>query len=390
MFQTPWSSGTKEEQFKTAMSIDKDQSSHVKLFLKKPACPFCGLDVDRPKELDIRRQGEMPVGSCTCGAVYAYDVTGHSLGAAFVEALVFACNMDWDLAWQLSPGEDYLEKLVENYDIDSHLIVPSGSHQGRRVSGGLYFIRMHNEILEATREGVEKKLDRAVPVSVSVQKPAGLPAEKALTRKNIEELVRAYQVETLVRAAGQDKRMVRELQRLLYSSEELVRYRTAEILGKSSAIIARNDPGTVSNLMQRLLNTIANPGASSWGAIDTIGEIIASTPALFAGYLPTLYQFLEDDMLRPRILRAIGKAAEARPDLLRGAIFRLLPFLRHPDGETRGYAARLFGFLSTPEAKGDLEQLLEDSYPITLYRNGSVEQTTVGRLSAEALGKLSL
>jgi hypothetical protein len=331
----------------------------------------------------------MPVGSCTCGAVYAYDVTGHSLGAAFVEALVFACNMDWDLAWQLLPGEDYLEKLVENYDIDSHLIVPSGSHQGRRVSGGLYFIRMHNEILEATREGVEKKLDRAVPVSVSVQKPAGLPAEKALSRKDIEELVRAYQVEPLVRAAGQDKRMVRELQRLLYSSEELVRYRTAEILGKASAVIARNDPGTVSKLMQRLLNTIANPGASSWGAIATIGEIIASTPALFAGYLPTLYQFLEDDMLRPRILRAIGKAAEARPDLLRGAIFRLLPFLRHPDGETRGYAARLFGFLATPEAKGDLEQLLEDSYPISLYRNGAVEQTTVGRLSAEALGKLS-
>lgn len=325
----------------------------------------------------------MPVGSCACGAVYAYDVTGHSLGAAFVEALVFGCDMDWDLAWQLLPGEDYLENLVENYDIDSHLIVPGGSHQGRRVSGALYFIRMHSDIQEVTRAGVEKKLDRAVPVSV--QKPAGLPVEKDLTRKEVEALVRDYRVEPLVRAAGQDKRMIRELQRLLYSSEELVRYRTAEILGKASAVIARNDPGTVSNLMQRLLSTIVNPGASSWGAIDTIGEIIANTPALFAGYLPTLYRSLEDDMLRPRLLRAIGKVAEARPDLLRRAIFRLLPFLRHHDGETRGYAVRLFSFLDTPEAKEDLKQLLADSHPISLYRNGAVEQITVGQLAAEAL-----
>jgi hypothetical protein len=61
---------------------------------------------------------EMPVGSCSCGAVYACDETGHNLGSAMIEALVFGCNMDWDLAWGLLPEEDYLEKLVENYDLE--------------------------------------------------------------------------------------------------------------------------------------------------------------------------------------------------------------------------------------------------------------------------------
>ena len=44
----------------------------------RPACPFCGHLVERPAE----KPGEMPVGSCTCGAVYAFDETGHSLGTA--------------------------------------------------------------------------------------------------------------------------------------------------------------------------------------------------------------------------------------------------------------------------------------------------------------------
>jgi len=73
---------------------------------REVTCPFCGKPIERPRELATHRPREMPVGSCTCGAVYAYDATGHNLGAAFVEALVFACNWDWDLAWGLLPEED--------------------------------------------------------------------------------------------------------------------------------------------------------------------------------------------------------------------------------------------------------------------------------------------
>ncbi len=59
------------------------------------------------------------LGRCQCGAVYASDETGHNVGAAMVEALVYACNDDWDLAWSLVPEDDYLTGRLENYDADN-------------------------------------------------------------------------------------------------------------------------------------------------------------------------------------------------------------------------------------------------------------------------------
>lgn len=358
----------------------------VKGFAQTPECPFCGLPVEKPKEIAARRLGEMPVGSCSCGAVYACDVSGRNMGAAFIEALVFGCNMDWDLAWSLAPGEDYQEKLVERYDLESHKVVPHGSFEGRRIKGALYFVRLHEEIREVTGAGVRRKLEKAAPAATG---PAAPPPElKPLSKQMVEELVGAYQLGPLIQSAGHNKRLIRDLQRLLYSGDELFRHRAADALGKVSAAIAGKDPGAVSNLLQRLVESISYPGASSWGAIDTIGEIIYNSPDLYMGYLPRLYQFLEDVDHRPRILRAMARAAEARPGLLRNATFRLLPFLSDPNPEARGYAVLIFDRMGAREAKNYLGQMTGDSGEINIYHDGTMEKTTVGRLAAEALERI--
>lgn len=357
--------------------------------MASPECPFCGIPIEKPRELNLRRPQEMPLGSCSCGAVYAYDATGRNLGPAFIEALTFGCDMDWDLAWDLLPEEDYLEKLVKNYDGENHLLAPDGTHEGRRIPGALYFIRLHRSIQELTRPGVQEKLDRAAPVS-----PAPFPEwikEKTFTKKDIEELVSGYQVETLLDIAARDKKIIRDLQRLLYSEDELFRSKTAEILGKVSAVIARRDPGTVSKFIQRLFTAFSDTGASSWGAIEAIGEIISNSPEILAGYAPALYQFLNDEMLRPKTLRALGEIAQARPDLLRQSSFRFLPFLQDAKPEARGYAAWLLGNLGnlgTAAAKADLERLRGDNQEIEFYKNGTISKKTVGHLALEALEKI--
>ncbi|MCL6561198.1 MAG: PBS lyase [Firmicutes bacterium] len=354
--------------------------------VQRPSCPFCGMPVERPKELKTRRHGEMPVGSCSCGAVYACDVTGHNLGSAFIEALVFGCDMDWDLAWNLFPGEDYLEALVEHYDLDSHLIVPTGSFEGRKVRGVLYFIRLVQDIREVTRQGVQKKLKQATPVSAEI--PYEPLTDKPLTRKEIEELVKTYQIEPLLHAAGRDKRILRDLQRLLYSGDKLLRLRTAEILGKTTAVVARKEPGTVSNLLQKLFSSLSNPGSSTWGAIDTIGEIIGNSPDLFVGYIPALYHYLDDEELRPEALKAIARAAAIRPDLIRKTAFRIMSYLGDPNPATRGIAAWIFGFLDMPEVRKELERLRDDPSVVELYENGNIEKKSVGRIAREALEKI--
>ena len=65
--------------------------------INKPSCPFCGTLIERPREQVFKISTEMPVGLCTCGAVYACDVTGHNLGTAMMDALVFDNQLEYDL-----------------------------------------------------------------------------------------------------------------------------------------------------------------------------------------------------------------------------------------------------------------------------------------------------
>ncbi|MFZ5648743.1 MAG: DVU0298 family protein [Bacillota bacterium] len=349
----------------------------------RPTCPFCGLMIERPAELSTRRPGEMPLGSCGCGAVYAYDATGHNLGSAFIEALVFGCNMDWDLAWSLSQKEDYIDHIVEKYDYETNLIIPEGWYEGRKIAGALYFIRLQKDILEATGEAVRKRYERAKPAPVESRRP-----ERTLSKKEVEELTAKYQVDPILNAALYDKKVLRGLQRLLCSGDILMRRRAADILGKASAVIADKEPGAISNLLQGLLNSLSAPGAASWGSMEAIGEIIGNSPDLFAGYIPVLFQFIGEESYRPGILTAVGKAAQSRPDLVRNFTFRVIPFLQFSDAETRAYAAWLLGNLGAREAKKELEKILDDHREIEFYSAGNIEKRVVSQMAREALEKI--
>jgi hypothetical protein len=365
-----------------------------KALTQRPTCPFCGQMVERPVELETRRPGEMPVGSCACGAVYACDETGHNVGAAIVEALVFACNMDWDLAWNLLPEEDYRQELVEDYDFVTHRIVPGRVLEGRRTAGVLVFVRPHEDVLEVTGEGVRKRLKKAQPKvsqahtasdDTDSSKPA---ADPVLSKSRIEELVRAYDYGPIVAGAATDKRILRKLQRLLYSGDALFRNRAAEILGRVCAALGERDPAAVSKLLGSLFYAITDTAAFTWGAFEAIGEIIGRRPDLFGGYTAQLYQFLPDATRRAPTIRALGRIAEVRPDLLRKHTFHFLSFLQDPDPEVRGYTAWLLGNLGAREAREDLERLSRETPSVNLYAEGRMWEKAVGEIAAEACRSL--
>ena len=355
-----------------------------------PACPFCGLLIEKPRELENRRQGEMPVGSCSCGAVYACDETGHNQGAALIEALVFGCNMDWDLAWNLLPEEDYKQEIVENYDYIRHLIVPGGFIDSRRILGVLFFIRLHEEVLEVTSDGFHKRLEKARNAHVLPVNAASHEGKKPLPKKEVENLVREYRFEPILDVAGYDKRLIRNLQRLIYSGDDLLRKRAADILGRACAVIGENDSGAVSKLLQALFYAISDTAAFTWGAFEAIGEIISHKTELFGGYIPQLYQFLADETRRSQALQTLAKIAGSRPDLLRKHTFHFFTYLKDAEPAVRGYTALLMGNLGAHEAKEDLEKLLDESHEINIYENGNLEKMTVGQVAKEALEKLKV
>ena len=360
-----------------------------KTLTQPPTCPFCGLLVERPRLLTTHRPGEMPVGTCSCGAVYACDETGHNQGAALIEALVFGCDMDWDLAWNLLPDEDYTHKIVEQYDFITHQIVSGGFFDSRRISGVLFFVKLHADVEEVTAGAVRKRLATAGTAPETAGNAMDAGPKLRLSKQEVEALVREYRVDALVSAARRDPKLIPKLQRLLYSGDDLARKRAAEMLGRTCAVVGERDPAIVARLLQSLFYSITDTAAFTWGAFEAIGAIISRRPDLFAGYVAQLYQYLADDTRRSPALQAIGEVARFRPDLLRKYTLYFIPFFEDPDPAVRGYTAWLMGNLGAAEVRKDLEKLREESCEIQIYGDGTLRKKTVGQVAREALEKFS-
>ncbi|MGD9161919.1 MAG: hypothetical protein PVG39_26145 [Desulfobacteraceae bacterium] len=355
--------------------------------VNKPSCPFCGIYLKKPSELDNGMPQEMPVGACECGAVYTCDVTGHNLGTAMTEALVFACNGDWDLAWDLLPEDDYLVAELEEYDYQSHLIVHSGAYEGRNVTGVLYFVKLHDDVLEVTEEGFRRKLEKKSIHPISG--PHKNKTKSRLSKSDIEKLVSGYNIKVILELSMQDKKIIRLIQRLIYSADDLLRMKATDALGQASAVIAEYDPGAVSKLLKNLFISISDTAASSWGAIDAIGQIISNSARLYASYTPQLYKFIPDRELLPEVLRAMSNITASEPEPFRKIRFSLLPFLKDKDTEILGYTIIIMGNLKAKEATADLITLVNCRETIKIYNNGSFEEKTIGALADAAIKIIS-
>ncbi|RJR39767.1 MAG: PBS lyase [Desulfobacteraceae bacterium] len=353
-----------------------------KNIVEKPACPFCTTPVEKPAE---ERSSTMPMGSCTCGAVFVCDVTGHNLGSAMVEGLLHACKGDSDKAWNLLPEEDYLERQVKHYDLETHSIIHSGAYQGRRIGGVLLFIRLQESDGENPRS-------KPGPTSVdSPRESRDMQEERAranLSKKDVEALVNSYDVEPLVAAAENDKRVLRSLKRLLYSPDDLQRLRAAEFIGRASRAIGRREPEAVSRLLQELFSSVTDTAASSWGAVDAIGEIIRCQPDLFSSSIRRLALLSQDPSLAADVLRALVRIGGARPDLLHVNAGALIRLLENPAPLLKGYAAMLVGLLKMGEARERLEALRENRSEIPVYDRGTIQKRTIAGIAQEALGRL--
>ena len=355
--------------------------------VNKPACPFCGIYLKKPADLIKGMPQEMPVGACECGAVYTCDVTGHNLGTAMTEALVFACDGDWDLAWDLLPEDDYLVAELEEYDYPSHLIVHSGAYEGRNVTGVLYFVKLHDDVLEVTEEGFRYKLEKKSIHPVSG--PAKKRVKSSLSKGDVEKLVADYDIEGITETAKTDKKIIRYIQRLIYSADDLMRMKAADALGQAAAVIAEYDPGAISKLLKNLFISITDTAASSWGAIDAIGEIIGNRTRLYASYTPQLYPLISDRELLPEVLRSLGKITAAEPEPFKKIRFGILPLLRDKDMEIVAYSILIMGNLKAREATADLIALINNHEEVRIYSKGLYKKKTLGELADSAIKKIS-
>jgi hypothetical protein len=354
------------------------------LFIE-PRCLFCEHIIEQSKELMERKPREFPIGFCeNCGAVYAFDATGHNRGAAFVEALLFACNYDDYTAFSLSAGEDYLDGVMENYDPISHKVIPGGTFEDRRVRGALIFVKLKPELKEFTGEMAKDKIR-----SSFVSAPAKKLRSDQFSREKVQTYVSENRIEDLIVLAQEDTRVIPELLRMLYTPDEHLRWRVVEIFSDVCAKIGEKRPEVISKFLNRLLLSAADSGSSAWGALEAVGATISKNPDLFGKFSHALLSFLQYKNYWKEVSWAVGKIATTKPELVKLASRALCSFLAVPDPALRGHAAWALGNLGYKDAIEELEKLLTDDQRLTLYREREFKNVTVAQLAKEAIEKLT-
>lgn len=365
--------------------------------VKKPWCPFCGQKVGKASDAHERKMHEFPVGRCQCGAVYSCDPTGHNVGAAMVETLVFACGNNPDLAWELMPEDDYLTGRVEDYDEMTHQVVDTKNIDGRPVRGVLYFVRLHTEIADLSERLKKKKEEQVQELSpdfvrvVPDVEPA--PDEKRTRKKankrKVKELVADKDIDGLVALCFDDKKTLRLMQRLLYTPFEEERWQIAWVIGKVCTRVSTREPGQVSEMVHRLFEACSDSAATPWGMIETIGFIISGRPDIFGAFTRYLFNYMGEPSTQLQVFWALGEIAETRPDLIRDTpFFNLFHFLEHPEPATRGHVARLLGRIKATEVSIQLMGLGQDEGEFTLWEDGKAKITTVAEESKKAVAEI--
>ena len=357
----------------------------MKTLFIEPHCPFCEHTIEQTKELRERKPREFPLGVCEkCGAVYAYDATGHNQGAAFLEALLFACNYDDYLAFSLSAGEDYVDAVIENYDPVFHKVIPGKTIEDRSARGVLIFVKLNPEFREFAEEKVKEKLKSTPPLSP----PKKLRSEK-FSRDTVQKYVSEDKIDELLSLAEEDTRVIPELARMLYTPDEHLRWKTIEMLSDVSKKIAETRPDIISKLLNRFLQSAADSASSAWGALEATGAIISKNPDLFGEFSQALLSFLQYKNYWKEVTWAIGRIATAKPDLVKYAFRAISSFLSDPDPSLRGHAAWALGKLGLKDAREELKKLLTDNQRLSLYRERELKDVTVAQLAQEAIEKLT-
>lgn len=361
----------------------------------KPWCPFCGIDVGRARDAVQRKMTEFPVGRCECGAVFVCDSTGHNVGAAMVECLVYACHDDWDLAWELVPEDDYLTGRIDNYDEITHQVVPTRELDGRWIRGVLYFVRLHKDVTEIAERFNRKQEGQSTeiaPDSRTAVKPAVEPKRdpkrqrKRVSKQLVRDLVATGEIDTLVDYCFDDRRTLKFMQRLLYDPDEAARYHTAWIIGQVCAQLSTREPGPVADLMHRLFEACSDSAAASWGMVETIGSIIAARPDIYGAFTRHLLNYMNDESTQAQVIWALGEIAENRPDLVRKTPFySTFHFLGHDNPLVRGLMARLMGRIRATEAAFQVMGLQDDESEITIYEHGQPRRASVALLANQAI-----
>jgi hypothetical protein len=208
---------------------------------------------------------------------------------------------------------------------------------------------------------------------------------RAALRQEIRTLLQEGNFPELVALAGRENPVTGLLLQFLYDPHDPLHWRALEGLGH----VAHGHPRQVQKIIGRLLWLLnEDSGSFGWGAAAALGEIGRHELSVVADIIPMFCGFLEEPFSRAPMLWGIGRLAEVHPGELDEVRPFILPCLGDDDPQVRGLSAWALGRLGEQEARKQLERLLDDEHPVSIYDRGELRHTTVAQVAREALAAL--
>ena len=217
---------------------------------------------------------------------------------------------------------------------------------------------------------------------------------RSLKKKLFDLLNRGVLDEALVEIGRLPPRqIINPLFSFIQSGNEKVKWGAVKVAGLVVSQLAESDLEAARVIMRRLMwNLNDESGGIGWGSPEVMGEILAAHNGLAQEYAHILLSYareegnyLELEALQRGLLWGIGRLAEKRPDLVRGASASLLPHLESQDEVIRGLAARIMGLLQVKEALPGLRNLTQDDSSFVIMIRGNLTTVRVKDLAEEAL-----
>jgi hypothetical protein len=212
-------------------------------------------------------------------------------------------------------------------------------------------------------------------------------------KKRLRQLLQEQRIEEIAELAGSKRRVLGLLISLTYDRDPLIAWRAVEAMGAAAERIAQDDPDCVRDHLRRLYWLISEEsGGICWHAPEAMAEIVIRRPDLLRDYVPIVVTLItemtDEDLIhfRAGILWAIGRLGPIAEKSLEAVFPTIKTCLDHPDPQVRGMAVWCLGRCGRERLLADREDLLADDAPVTLYKDGRLDNTSVSQLVRWALG----
>jgi len=191
----------------------------------------------------------------------------------------------------------------------------------------------------------------------------------------------------IVQCALENKKVFSILISFTYDKESILCWRAIEAMGKAAGAVAKRDPSTVRNIVQRLLWSMGEEsGGIGWSAAEMLGEIVINTPETCRDIPPILLSFKDEESFLPGVLWSVGRIAGAGIHNGEGAEELVLQSLSHSSPLVRGLALSAVSTFHITSEK--VKSLIFDGESFRVYQDHELVEKTVGDTAQKVLNTL--